>query len=149
MAKIAAHLAFGARLRAYAFDKYRTRNLEEYARKLARLTFLCPDVAAGQTGPMPAWNCGGRRHPCLLATWSITGPKFCTRKNLPAASRALSKSGLRSKCWAEAEMRKNRFGACSAFARARPGQPACHPCAGRVRAEEIRAHRLCRQGRLF
>ena len=26
----AAHLAFGARLRSYGFDKYRTRNLDEY-----------------------------------------------------------------------------------------------------------------------
>ena len=32
-AKMAAHLAFGARLRSYAFDKYRTKNLDEYKKQ--------------------------------------------------------------------------------------------------------------------
>ena len=32
--EIAAHLAFGARLRSYSFDKYRTRNLDDYKKRL-------------------------------------------------------------------------------------------------------------------
>ena len=32
-AELAAHLAFGARLRSYAFDKYRTKNLDEYRKE--------------------------------------------------------------------------------------------------------------------
>ena len=34
--EIAAHLAFGARLRSYAFDKYRTKNLDEYQKAAGR-----------------------------------------------------------------------------------------------------------------
>src|SRR6185437_13760317 len=35
--EVAAHLAFGARLRGYSFEKYRTRNLDEYKRHLNAL----------------------------------------------------------------------------------------------------------------
>jgi leucyl aminopeptidase len=47
-AELAAHLAFGARLRSYAFDKYRTRNLDDYRKKLKTLVVVTPDVAAAK-----------------------------------------------------------------------------------------------------
>ncbi len=46
--EIAAHLAFGAKLRSYAFNQYRTRNLDEYAQKLAAITVLTPDPAVAR-----------------------------------------------------------------------------------------------------
>ena len=44
----AAHLVFGARLRSYAFDKYRTRNLDEYVKKLTTLRVVTSDTAAAK-----------------------------------------------------------------------------------------------------
>ena len=46
--ELAAHLAFGARLKSYAFDKYRTRNLDEYEKKLKTLRIATPDMAAAK-----------------------------------------------------------------------------------------------------
>src|SRR6202012_5307276 len=46
--EIAAHLAFGARLRSYTFDKYRTKNLDEYKKRLEKLTIAVKDVAAAK-----------------------------------------------------------------------------------------------------
>ena len=46
--ELAAHLAFGALLRSYVFNQYRTKNLEEYERKLTALTVLTPDAAAAK-----------------------------------------------------------------------------------------------------
>src|SRR6202012_2200971 len=42
----AAHLAFGARLRGYSFEKYRTRNLDDYKRYLENAIFAIADAAA-------------------------------------------------------------------------------------------------------
>src|SRR6185503_18327589 len=44
----AAHLAFGARLRSYSFEKYRTRNLDEYKRHLETLRLATSDAAAAR-----------------------------------------------------------------------------------------------------
>jgi leucyl aminopeptidase len=47
-AELAAHLAFGAKLKSYAFDKYRTRNLEEYERKLKTVRIITADAASAK-----------------------------------------------------------------------------------------------------
>lgn len=47
-AELAAHLAFGAKLRSYAFNRYRTRNLEDYERRLAALAVMTPEPAAAK-----------------------------------------------------------------------------------------------------
>ncbi|HXP12568.1 MAG TPA: leucyl aminopeptidase [Stellaceae bacterium] len=46
--KIAAELAFGARLRAYRFDKYRTKEKPEQKPSLAELVFLVTDAAGAK-----------------------------------------------------------------------------------------------------
>jgi leucyl aminopeptidase len=46
--KIAADLAFGARLRAYRFDKYRTKEKPEQKPSLAELVFLVTDVSGAK-----------------------------------------------------------------------------------------------------
>lgn len=50
-ADLAAHLAFGAKLKSYAFDHYRTKDREELVQKLAKITIVTPDVA----GAKKAW----------------------------------------------------------------------------------------------
>src|SRR5690348_12520680 len=43
--ELAAHLAFGARLKSYAFNQYRTKNLDEYEFKLKKVTIATPALA--------------------------------------------------------------------------------------------------------
>jgi len=47
-AEIAAHLAYGARLRSYRFDKYRTKEKPEQKPSLRHLSILVADVAAAR-----------------------------------------------------------------------------------------------------
>ena len=44
-AALAAHLAFGARLKSYSFNHYRTKNLDEYEQRLKTVTVLTPSVS--------------------------------------------------------------------------------------------------------
>ncbi|MBL8835846.1 MAG: leucyl aminopeptidase [Alphaproteobacteria bacterium] len=50
---MAAHIAYGARLRAYRFDKYRTREKEEQKPSLKALNLLVTDVAAARKSFAP------------------------------------------------------------------------------------------------
>jgi leucyl aminopeptidase len=52
-ADMVAEAAFGARLGAYRFDKYRTRQKEEDKPALTSLTFMSPDHAAAQAAAEP------------------------------------------------------------------------------------------------
>ena len=52
-AGLAAHLAFGATLRAWRFDRYRTREKEEDKPKLERLAFATSGVAAAKSAFAP------------------------------------------------------------------------------------------------
>jgi leucyl aminopeptidase len=52
-AAMIAHVALGARLRRYRFDKYRTTLKEEQKPKLARLTVLADDAAGAETAYQP------------------------------------------------------------------------------------------------
>ncbi len=45
---LAAHLAYGARLRGYRFDKYRTKEKDEDKPTLTRLTAMCAGVGAAE-----------------------------------------------------------------------------------------------------
>jgi len=108
--EIAAHLAFGARLRAYRFEKYRTKNLDEYEMKLAALTFTAKDPAAARKAyaGLEAVADG-----VFLARDLINEPpnilypaEFARR-----AKAALSKLGVKVEVLGEAEMKKQGFGA--------------------------------------
>ena len=108
--EIAAHLAFGARLRAYRFEKYRTKNLDEYEMKLAALTFAAKDPAAARKAyaGLEAVADG-----VFLARDLINEPpnilypaEFAKR-----AKAALSKLGVKVEVLGEAEMKKQGFGA--------------------------------------
>ncbi len=46
--ELAANLVFGAKLKSYAFDHYRTKDLEERVSKLAKVTIVTGDVAAAK-----------------------------------------------------------------------------------------------------
>jgi leucyl aminopeptidase len=109
-AEAAAHLAFGAKLKSYAFDKYRTRNLEDFEKKLANVRIVTPDGAAAK-----------KAHAGLAAVAdgiffardlvneppNVLYPAEFARR----AKQALSKLGVKVEILGEAEMKKQGFGA--------------------------------------
>ncbi|HEX2761237.1 MAG TPA: M17 family peptidase N-terminal domain-containing protein, partial [Rhizomicrobium sp.] len=109
-AELAAHLAFGARLRSYAFNQYRTRNLEEYERKLAHLAVLTPDAAAARKAYA---GLGAVADGIFLARDLVNEPpnilypeEFARR-----AKARLSRLGVKVEVLGEAEMKRQGFGA--------------------------------------
>lgn len=109
-AELAAHLAFGARLRSYAFDKYRTRNLDEYQRKLKSVTLITPDVAAAKKAYA---GLAAVADGIFLARDLVNEPpnilypaEFARR-----AKAQLSKLGVKVEILGEADMRRQGFGA--------------------------------------
>ncbi|HWU54858.1 MAG TPA: M17 family peptidase N-terminal domain-containing protein, partial [Rhizomicrobium sp.] len=109
-AELAAHLAFGAKLKSYAFDKYRTRNLDEYEKKLKTVRIVTPDVAAAKKAHdgLAAVAAG-----IFFARDLVNEPpnvlypvEFARR-----AKAQLSKLGVKVEILGEAEMKKQGFGA--------------------------------------
>ena len=109
-AELAAHLAFGARLRSYAFDKYRTRNLDEYEKKLKTLRIVAPDPAAAKKAHA---GLAAVADGIFLARDLVNEPpnvlypaEFARR-----AKAMLGKLGVKIEILGEAEMKKQGFGA--------------------------------------
>ncbi|HEX4271834.1 MAG TPA: leucyl aminopeptidase, partial [Rhizomicrobium sp.] len=109
-AEAAAHLAFGARLKSYAFDKYRTRNLDEYEKKLKTLRMVAPDPAAARKAHAGLTAVADG---IFLARDLVNEPpnilypaEFARR-----AKAQLSKLGVKVEILGEAEMKKQGFGA--------------------------------------
>ena len=107
--EIAAHLAFGARLRSYGFDKYRTQNLDEYKKRLNEIRVIAPDVAAAKRAyaGLDAVADG-----IFLARDLVNEPpNILYPAEFARRVRALSKLGLKVEVLGEAEMKKQGFGA--------------------------------------
>ena len=109
-AELAAHLAFGAKLKSYAFDKYRTRNLDEYEKKLKAVRIVTPDPAAAKKAHA---GLAAVADGIFLARDLVNEPpnvlypaEFARR-----AKAALSKLGVKIEILGEAEMKKRGFGA--------------------------------------
>jgi leucyl aminopeptidase len=109
-AELAAHFAFGAKLKSYAFDKYRTRNLDEYAKKLATLRIVTPDVPAAKKAHA---GLAAVADGIFLARDLVNEPpnilypaEFARR-----AKAQLTKLGVKVEILGEAEMKKQGFGA--------------------------------------
>jgi len=108
--ELAAHLAFGAKLKSYAFDKYRTRNLDEYEKKLKTVRIVTPDTAAAKTAHA---GLAAVADGIFLARDLVNEPpnilypaEFARR-----ARTQLSKLGVKVEILGEAEMKKRGFGA--------------------------------------
>lgn len=109
-AEAAAHLAFGAKLRSYAFDKYRTRNLEDFEKKLTNVRIVTPDNAAAKKAHV---GLAAVAEGIFLARDLVNEPpnvlypaEFARR-----AKQALTKLGVKVEILGEAEMKKQGFGA--------------------------------------
>ncbi len=109
-AELAAHLAFGAKLRSYAFDKYRTRNLDEYEKKLKTIRVVTADAAAAKKAHA---GLAAVADGIFLARDLVNEPpnvlypaEFARR-----AKAQLTKLGVKVEILGEAEMKKRGFGA--------------------------------------
>ena len=109
-AELAAHLAFGAKLKSYAFDKYRTRNLDEYEKKLKTLRIVTPEVSAARKAHA---GLAAVADGIFLARDLVNEPpnvlypaEFARR-----ARAQLTKLGVKVEILGEAEMKKRGFGA--------------------------------------
>jgi leucyl aminopeptidase len=109
-AELAAHLAFGVRLKSYAFDKYRTRNLEDYERKLNTVRIVTPDPAAARKAHA---GLAAVADGIFLARDLVNEPpnmlypaEFARR-----AKSRLSRLGVKIEILGETEMKKQGFGA--------------------------------------
>ncbi len=108
-AELAAHLAFGAKLKSYAFDKYRTRNLDEYEKKLKTVRIVTPDLAAAKKAHA---GLAAVADGIFLARDLVNEPpnilspvEFARR-----AKAQLSRLGVKVEILGEAEMKKQGFG---------------------------------------
>ena len=108
--EIAAHLAFGAMLRSYRFEKYRTKNLDEQEKRLASLTVAVADAAAAKKAYA---GLGAVADGTFLARDLVNEPpnilypvEFARR-----AKAALTGLGVKVEILGEAQMKKLGFGA--------------------------------------
>jgi leucyl aminopeptidase len=108
--ELAAHLAFGATLKSYSFNKYRTKNLDEYKRKLKTLRLVTPDAAAAKKAHAGLQAVADG---IFLARDLVNEPpnvlhpvEFARR-----AKATLTRLGVKVEILGEAEMKKQGFGA--------------------------------------
>jgi leucyl aminopeptidase len=107
--EIAAHLAFGARLRSYGFEKYRTRDLDDHKKRLKQIQIATPDIAAAKRAyaGLDAVADG-----IFLARDLVNEPpNVLYPEEFARRVKALSKLGLKVEVLGEAEMKKQGFGA--------------------------------------
>lgn len=107
-AEITAHIAFGAQLGAYRFDKFRTTMKEEDKPSLGKLTLMCaaPGAAKSVFGPLEAVIEGINAARDLVNEPANTlhPTEFATR------AKALAKRGLKVEILDEKQMRKLGMG---------------------------------------
>jgi len=106
---LAAHLAMGAQLKSYAFNHYRTKNLDEYESKLKRVTIATDAVADARK----AWaKMEGVAAGMFFARDlvneppNILAPAECAKR----VKANLSKLGVKVEILGEAEMKKLGMG---------------------------------------
>jgi leucyl aminopeptidase len=108
-ASLAAHLAMGARLRAYAFDKYRTKGLEERQPTVKKVAIGTKDA----TGARKSWQTlSAIADGMYLARDLVNEPPNVL---FPAAfarkAKQLTKLGVKVEVLGETEMKKRGLGA--------------------------------------
>jgi leucyl aminopeptidase len=108
-AEVAAHLAFGARLRSYAFDKYRTKNLDEYKKHLSEISVVSRDAAAARRAYA---GLGAVADGIFLARDLVNEPpNVLYPAEFARRAKSLARLGLKVEVLGEAEMKKQGFGA--------------------------------------
>jgi leucyl aminopeptidase len=108
-AALAAHLALGAKLKTYAFNQYRTKNLDEHDSRLAKITILTGDPAAAKR----AWARQEAVADSVFLARDLVNepPNILSPVEFARRVKALAKTGLKIEVLGEAEMKKLGMGA--------------------------------------
>ena len=108
-AALAAHFAFGAVLRSYRFDRYRTTEKPEDKPRLTALTVLAADPAATET----AWEALKPLADGVFLTRDLVSepPNVLTPAEMAERCEALTRLGLRVEVLGPKELAKLGFGA--------------------------------------
>jgi leucyl aminopeptidase len=108
-AKLAAHLALGARLKTYAFNRYRTKDLAEHESKLKKVTVF----TAVSDAAKKAWRpCEAVADSVFLARDLVNEPpNILSPVEFARRAKALSKLGLKVEVLGEVQMKKLGMGA--------------------------------------
>ncbi len=108
-AQLAAHLAMGAKLKTYAFNHYRTKDLAEHESKLQKVTVFTADPAAAKK----AWtDCEAVAEGMFLARDLVNEPpNILFPAEFSRRAKALSKLGLKVEVFGDEQMRKLGMGA--------------------------------------
>jgi leucyl aminopeptidase len=107
--ELAAHLAFGAQLKSYAFNLYRTKNLDEYEFKLKKVTIATPALADAKKQWAALEGIAGG---IFTARDLVNEPPnvLHTEEFAKRAKTLLSKLGVKVEILGEAEMKKLGMG---------------------------------------
>ncbi|HUJ02757.1 MAG TPA: leucyl aminopeptidase [Rhizomicrobium sp.] len=108
-ASLAAHLAMGARLRTYVFNRYRTKNLEEHETTLKKIAIGTGDAA----GARRSWkNLEAIAGGMFLARDLVNEPpNILSPQEFASRAKALAKLGVKVDVLGEAQMKKLGMGA--------------------------------------
>ncbi len=108
-AKLAAHLALGAKLKTYAFNHYRTKELAEHESKLKKVTVFTTDPNAAKR----AWrSCEAVADSVFLARDLVNEPpNVLSPVEFARRAKALTKLGLKVEVLGEVQMKKLGMGA--------------------------------------
>jgi len=108
-ASLAAHLAMGARLRSYRFDRYRTKNLDEHEPTLKKIAIGTADAA----GARRSWkNLEAIADGMFLARDLVNEPpNILSPQEFASRAKALSKLGVKVEVLGVAQMKKLGMGA--------------------------------------
>jgi leucyl aminopeptidase len=117
----AAEVALGASLRAYRFDKYRTKEMSEDMPKLAKLTLLTSDPARARSGWEPLQ--GVAKGVSLSRDLISEPPNVLNPAEMADRCKRLTELGLKVKVLGPREMGRLGFGALLAVAQGSANEP--------------------------
>jgi len=108
-AELAAHLAFGAKLKSYSFDHYRTKDLEELGSRITKITIATGDVAGARKAFA---RLDAVAEGVTLARDLVNEPpNVLSPVEFARRARGLAKLGLKVTVLGEAEMKRLGMGA--------------------------------------
>jgi leucyl aminopeptidase len=108
-AALAAHLAMGARLRSYSFNRYRTKKLDDFTPTLARIAIVTDEVAAAKRAFAPLDAVASGVH--LARDLVNEPPNILSPVEFARRAKELAALGLKIEVLGEAEMGKLGMGA--------------------------------------
>ncbi len=109
-AQLASHLAMGARLKSYAFNHYRTKNLDEHEHRLKAVKIATSDIA----GAKRRWTMADSVAAGVFLARDLVNepPNHLSPQEFAKRAKAtLSKAGVKVEILGEAEMKKLGMGA--------------------------------------